>query len=402
MIWKSTRGIKLPPRSVQHMIVLISAKEEPDASIPPAIDGLLRVHKRTVDSLDADLSNAPPTSGGTITTRLLVPASQAGSLIGKQGSTIKTIQEASNCMIRVLGSDDLPVFALRDDRIIEIQGEATGVHGAVEQAACHLRKYLVDRSVIGLFEGQMQMPNSQMEQNMPTHESWGPSHQGFPPHGGGGPPGFGQNSQYMMPPPPRQHDNYYRPPDLPPMEKQPHHGLSVYGRDTSMGVHSSNNGQPPQSNVTQITQHIQVPLSYADAVIGTAGATISYIRRASAATITIQETRGAPGEMTVEINGTALQVQTAQQLIQIVKFVHLIHLLIQLDLVFQNYMAEAAGGGSTQNQGPMDNSYPQSHGNTNYSAPPDNTGYPGQPPAGGGYGPGPGYGTNNYGTNYGY
>ncbi|KAF6139883.1 hypothetical protein GIB67_009730 [Kingdonia uniflora] len=39
--------------------VLNSAKEEPDSSIPPVIDGLLRVHKRTVDSLDADLSNAP-------------------------------------------------------------------------------------------------------------------------------------------------------------------------------------------------------------------------------------------------------------------------------------------------------------------------------------------------------
>lgn len=66
----------------------------------------------------------------------------------------------------------------------------------------------------------------------------------------------------------------------------------------------------------QVTQHMQIPLSYADAVIGEAGANISYIRRASGATITIQETRGVPGEMTVEITGSATQVQTAQQLIQ--------------------------------------------------------------------------------------
>ncbi|KAF6136315.1 hypothetical protein GIB67_042800 [Kingdonia uniflora] len=38
--------------------VLISAKEESYTSIPPIIDGLLRVHKCTIDSLDADLSNA--------------------------------------------------------------------------------------------------------------------------------------------------------------------------------------------------------------------------------------------------------------------------------------------------------------------------------------------------------
>lgn len=62
---------------------------------------------------------------------------------------------------------------------------------------------------------------------------------------------------------------------------------------------------------------MQIPLSYADAVIGTSGANISYIRRASGASITIQETRGVPGEMTVEISGTASQIQTAQQLVQV-------------------------------------------------------------------------------------
>lgn len=72
--------------------------------------------------------------------------------------------------------------------------------------------------------------------------------------------------------------------------------------------------------VLQITQQMQIPLSYADAVIGTAGASISYIRRASGATVTIQETRGVPGEMTVEISGTASQVQAAQQLIQAIFF----------------------------------------------------------------------------------
>lgn len=73
--------------------------------------------------------------------------------------------------------------------------------------------------------------------------------------------------------------------------------------------------------IFQVTQQMQIPLSYADAVIGTAGASISYIRRSSGATVTIQETRGVPGEMTVEISGTASQVQTAQQLIQAIYFI---------------------------------------------------------------------------------
>jgi hypothetical protein len=62
---------------------------------------------------------------------------------------------------------------------------------------------------------------------------------------------------------------------------------------------------------------MQIPLLYADAVIGISGANISYIRRVSGATIAIQETMGVPEEMTIEINGSASQVQTAEQLIQV-------------------------------------------------------------------------------------
>ncbi|XP_010278104.1 PREDICTED: LOW QUALITY PROTEIN: flowering locus K homology domain [Nelumbo nucifera] len=360
------------PQGTSERAVLISAKEEPDASVPPAMDALLRVHKRTVDGLDGDFSH-PPGSGGTSSTRLLVAASQAGSLIGKQGATIKSVQEASNCVVRVLGPEDLPIFALQDDRVVEIQGEPAGLHKAVELIASHLRKFLVDRSVIPLFEMHMQMPNPQMEQNMPPHQSWGPPPQGLPPNVGGG-PGFGANPQYM--PPPRQHENYYPSSDLPPLDKQPHQALSAYGREAPMGVHSSSNVPQQAPVITQVTQHMQIPLSYADAVIGTAGASISYIRRASGATITIQETRGVPGEMTVEINGSASQVQAAQQLIQ-------------------NFMAEAAGPTQTPVGGTTDqgyNSYPP-HGSMYASPPSNNTGPAGQTAAG--------YGSV-YGTNYGY
>uniref|UniRef100_A0A6M2ES05 K Homology domain-containing protein n=1 Tax=Populus davidiana TaxID=266767 RepID=A0A6M2ES05_9ROSI len=357
-----------PPGTTERA-VMVSAKEEPDSSLPPAMDGLLRVHKRIIDGLDSDSSNTPPTSGAKVSTRLLVPAPQAGSLIGKQGGTVKSIQEASTCIVRVLGAEDLPVFALQDDRVVEVLGEAAGVHKAVELIASHLRKFLVDRSVIPLFEMQMQMSNPSMEQ-MPPHQSWGPP-QPLPPNHGGG-PGYGQNPQYM--PPPRQLDNYYPPADMPPlMEKQPHQGISAYGREAPMGSHASSNAQAAPSMITQITQQMQIPLSYADAVIGTAGASISYIRRASGATVTIQETRGVPGAMTVEISGTASQVQTAQQLIQ-------------------NFMAEAGAPAQHQTGGAADQGYnPYSHSSV-YASPPSNPEHTGHA---GGYG-------SMYGANYGY
>nr|POF06478.1 flowering locus k likey domain [Quercus suber] len=82
-------------------LVMVSAKEELNLSHSPAMDALLRVHKRIID---VDTNSAHATSGavGTIITR--VADTQAGSLIGKWGSTIKSIQDASNCTIRVLNN----------------------------------------------------------------------------------------------------------------------------------------------------------------------------------------------------------------------------------------------------------------------------------------------------------
>ncbi|QHN83044.1 uncharacterized protein DS421_20g701170 [Arachis hypogaea] len=69
---------------------MVSTKDEPDSSLPPAVDGLLRVHKR-LDGLENDFSHASSGVARKISTKLLVAALQAGSLTGKQGGTIKSI-----------------------------------------------------------------------------------------------------------------------------------------------------------------------------------------------------------------------------------------------------------------------------------------------------------------------
>ncbi|GAB4855380.1 hypothetical protein Ancab_024002 [Ancistrocladus abbreviatus] len=368
-----------PPGTAERA-VMVSAKEEPEASLPPSMDGLLRVHRRIVDGLEGDSSHASPNAVGKVSTRMLVPATQAGSLIGKQGATVKSIQETSNCIVRVLGQEDLPVFALQDDRVVEVVGEPAGVHKAVELIASHLRKFLVDRTIIPLFEAQMQTPNTHME-HMPPQPTWAPPPHGFLPNMGGA-PGYGHGPQYM--PPPRQYDNYYPPSDMPPPDRQPHQGISTYGREPPGVSYAASNSQqqPAPGMITQITQHMQIPLSYADAVIGAGGASISYIRRASGATITIQEARGVPGEMTVEINGAASQVQAAQQLIQ-------------------NFMAEAAAPTQAQSAAaPMDQGY---NNQAYYSYAPTPASTYGSPPTSGGYATQPpgAYGSV-YGGNYGY
>lgn len=82
---------------------MVSAKEEPDRPIPPAVEGLLRVHKQ-VCNVDRDPADSASGAGRPGVTRLLVADTQAGSLIGKQGATIKTFQDSTGCSIRILGS----------------------------------------------------------------------------------------------------------------------------------------------------------------------------------------------------------------------------------------------------------------------------------------------------------
>ena len=73
---------------------MVSAKKEPEAPISPAMDGILKVHKRIIEGGPdgiGELGRAQQGGSGMTSTRLLVPGTQAGSLIGSQGATIKGI-----------------------------------------------------------------------------------------------------------------------------------------------------------------------------------------------------------------------------------------------------------------------------------------------------------------------
>ncbi|KAK7258661.1 hypothetical protein RIF29_24243 [Crotalaria pallida] len=263
--------------------------------------------------------------------RMLVPAQKVGAIIGRKGEFIKKIVEETRARVKILGDhcgtseravmvsgkeepEPLPIFALRGDRVVEAVGDSTAVHKAIKLIALHLRKFLVDRCVLPIFEmNNKQMANPrgghQVEQHMPPlHQSQGQP-QGALANAGG------ETAPHM--PPPQHLVSYYPPPAMPPpvVEKQLHQGVS-YGTDALTGVNAPSNAQYPPSIVTQNTQRVQFSRSYLDAVIGYNGDNISYIRRASETNISIQETRGDPGEVTVEIIGTASGILTAQQLIQ--------------------------------------------------------------------------------------
>ncbi|KAL0410272.1 UNVERIFIED_CONTAM: RNA-binding KH domain-containing protein PEPPER [Sesamum latifolium] len=231
MIWKA---LVLQCFSVR---VLVSGKEEPGAALSPAMDAIIRIFKR-VNGLPENDGDGKTAGAAFCSIRLLVASTQAISLIGKQGSLIKSIQESTGASVRVLSN-----------------GEGLKVLKALEGVVGHLRKFLVDHSVLPLFEKSIE------------------SHIASSRH-------------------------------------------SLYAPDHSLGSRSSTIGRSGGPVVTQMAQTMQIPLAYAEDIIGVQGANIDYIRRTSGAILTVQESRGLPDEITVEIKGTSSQVQAAQQLIQ--------------------------------------------------------------------------------------
>ncbi|KAL9400556.1 hypothetical protein Peur_009517 [Populus x canadensis] len=302
------------PLGISDRIVLISGKEEPEAPQSPAMDAVMRVFKRVsgLSPGDGDNTGSAAAAAGSAfcSIRLLVASSQAINLIGKQGSIIKSIQENTGAAVHVMAEDELPSYATSDERIVEIHGEAMKVFKALEAVIGQLRKFLVDHSVIPIFEKTY---NATISQECPAdarpdiaqpslHSAYVPT---IP---------SGIASDYSL--------SLKRDPSIYEHETQFEHkisqpGLSIYGQDSGIvGFRSTGLGRATAPIVTQVTQTMQVPLSYAEDIIGVAGSNIAYIRRTSRAILSIQESRGLPDEITVEIKGTGAQVQMAQQLIQ--------------------------------------------------------------------------------------
>ncbi|KAK4747366.1 hypothetical protein SAY87_026403 [Trapa incisa] len=291
------------PTGTPDRIVLISGKEDLELPLSPAMDAVIRVFKRLSGLPESeDDPKAAAAAAAFCSIRFLVASTQAINLIGKQGSLIRSIQESTGASVRVLPEGELPVYASADERIVELQGEAHKVLEAIEAVVGCLRKFLVDHSVLPLFEKTYN--NAALAQQDRSADVW--SNKTIQPavtHTGTG-------TEYFLPG--RVLDRESR------VETQmTSSGVSLYGQDLALpGIRSSRITRASAPIVTQVAQTMQIPLVYAEDIIGIAGANIAYIRRTSGAILTVQESRGLPDEITVEIKGTVAQVQTAQQLIQ--------------------------------------------------------------------------------------
>ncbi|CAI5494659.1 unnamed protein product, partial [Closterium sp. Naga37s-1] len=285
-------------------VVLVSGREDPDLELPPAVVAMMRVHRRIVEGVSEDeIEASQPGEGfrGQVATRLLVPATQAGSLIGRQGQTIKALQDSTGAHIRILSLEDVPPCALEDDRVVEVTGEYASVHEAVKGVTLHLRRFLCDHSVLPLFEQCRSFPPPMDPRGAPYSS---PSGRGG---GWGNPPPGGMHSpphrsRFDLPPSAAP-DPYGSLSSLGSMGGPDRYGtamggmgaggggmdasgqlraaLSKYGRETPAAAAAAAMTNTVSPVVTQVSATMQIPLSYVDAIIGPNGTNIVFLRRTS-------------------------------------------------------------------------------------------------------------------------
>jgi len=81
----------------------------------PTIDAAMRLQPRCSQKADKESNDS------VITTRLLVLSSRIGCLIGKGGSIITEMRNATRASIRILSKENLPKVALEDEEMVQVK-----------------------------------------------------------------------------------------------------------------------------------------------------------------------------------------------------------------------------------------------------------------------------------------
>ncbi|XP_072274557.1 poly(rC)-binding protein 3 isoform X10 [Pyxicephalus adspersus] len=214
------------------------------------------------------MSNSTATSKPPVTLRLVVPASQCGSLIGKGGSKIKEIRESTGAQVQVAG-DMLPNST---ERAVTISGTPDAIIQCVKQiCVVMLEAYSI--------QGQYAIPHP--DQLTKLHQL-AMQQTPFTP--------LGQTTPAF------------------PGEKLPLHSSeeaqNLMGQSTGMDA-------SPQASTHELT----IPNDLIGCIIGRQGTKINEIRQMSGAQIKIASAMEGSAERQITITGSPANISLAQYLI---------------------------------------------------------------------------------------
>ena len=254
--------------------------------------------------------------------RILVPHTRMGSIIGKAGSKIKEIQDASGA--RITASEEL--LPNSTERTVTVQGVIDSIHIASYHIGAVLQEH-PERSlgtvhykpIPGLIISNERPSRQSSSSSHSHHNGPPPSSHYYPPsssshhHGGssyhpsyhhssssssGYPPHYSGSSHhhhngYNAPPPPSYGGSSYSSSYHPPSSSSSHHRPPSY----------SSSSAPSPSGPSQV-QQIYIPNDLVGAIIGKGGSKINEIRQQSGSQVKIGEPIPNSTERLVSVTGT--------------------------------------------------------------------------------------------------
>nr|XP_015095294.1 poly(rC)-binding protein 3 isoform X2 [Vicugna pacos] len=218
------------------------------------------------------MSNSPATSKPPVTLRLVVPASQCGSLIGKGGSKIKEIRESTGAQVQVAG-DMLPNST---ERAVTISGTPDAIIQCVKQICVVMLESPPKGATI---------PYRPKPASTPVIFAGGQA--------------YTIQGQYAIPHPDltKLHQLAMQQPPFPPLGQT---NPALPGLDASA----------PAS-----THELTIPNDLIGCIIGRQGTKINEIRQMSGAQIKIANATEGSSERQITITGTPANISLAQYLI---------------------------------------------------------------------------------------
>uniref|UniRef100_A0A1W7RA09 Poly(RC)-binding protein 3 n=1 Tax=Hadrurus spadix TaxID=141984 RepID=A0A1W7RA09_9SCOR len=270
-------------------------------TVTGSTEAILKAFSLIAKKFEEDLQN---TTAGTnvpkppVTLRLIVPASQCGSLIGKGGSKIKEIREVTGASIQV-ASEMLPSST---ERAVTVSGTAEAITKCIYQICC------------------VMMESPPKGATIPYRPK-----PAMPPVIFAGGQAYTVQGQYAIPHPDLTKLHQLALQHAPLL---PGHGVGTLGPQElclcspALATLAATNSLRPGTaaaaalaSVTASTSEMTIPNDLIGCVIGKGGAKINEIRQLSGATIKISNTEEGSKDRTVAISGTPEAINLAQYLI---------------------------------------------------------------------------------------
>ncbi|XP_037600476.1 poly(rC)-binding protein 1-like [Cebus imitator] len=278
-------------------------------------NAIFKAFAMMIDKLEEDINssmtNSTAASRPPVTLRLVVPATQCGSLIGKGGCKIKEIRESTGAQVQLSG-DMLPNST---KQAITVAGVPQSVTECVQQICLVMLETFPQSPQVRV----MTIPYQPMPASSPVTCAGGPGRCSDA-------AGYPQATHDLRGPPldacPIQGQHTISPLDLAKLNqvtRQQSHSAMLHGGTGFAGIDSSSpevKGYRASLDAsTQTTHEVTIPNNLIGCIIGRQGANINEIRQMSGAQIKIANpVEGSSGRQ-VTITGSAASISLAQYLI---------------------------------------------------------------------------------------